>query len=177
MTLRHRAKALLYGTAYRMPARWRRRIVRLVAQKYIVGAVVLLRDADADPDGPGRIMLQRQPPGHGWSIPGGLVNRGEKPIFAAARELHEESGVRVDVADLTPMAPNVLIHTHGRWMDCVYTASVPASTPLIVDGAEVLEANWFRLDSLPPLTVPTARLLSYYGIGPYVGYPESETER
>ena len=30
-----------------------------------------------------------------------------------------------------------------------------------------------RLDALPPLTPPTARLLAYYGIGPYVGYPEA----
>ncbi len=40
------------------------------------------------------------------------------------------------------------------------------------DGAEVIEAAWHPLDNLPPLTIATARLLSYYGIGPYADYPE-----
>jgi hypothetical protein len=35
-----------------------------------------------------------------------------------------------------------------------------------VDGAEVIEAAWHRLDALPRLTGPTARLLAYYDIGP-----------
>jgi hypothetical protein len=43
---------------------------------------------------------------------------------------------------------------------------------LQADGAEVIEAAWHRLDNLPPLTIATARLLSYYGIGPYADYPE-----
>jgi ADP-ribose pyrophosphatase YjhB (NUDIX family) len=172
MTLQHRAKSLLYGTVYRLPGRWRRRLARVVSPKYIVGAVVLVRDSDA-PDDAGRILLQRQPPGHGWSLPGGLINRGERPAQAAARELFEESGVRVDAEDLVAKAPNVLVHTNGRWMDCVFEAWVPADTPFHPDGAEVLEAGWFRLDALPPLTVATARLLAHYGIGPYVDYPEA----
>jgi hypothetical protein len=52
----------------------------------------------------------------------------------------------------------------------VFEASVPASTtPLSVDGAEVLEAAWHPLDALPRLTTPTARLLGRYGIGPMAG--------
>jgi hypothetical protein len=55
----------------------------------------------------------------------------------------------------------------------VFEASVSASAvTLSWDGAEVLEAAWHRLDNLPPLTHSTARLLSYYGIGPYADYPE-----
>jgi ADP-ribose pyrophosphatase YjhB (NUDIX family) len=142
--------------------------------KFIAGAVVIVRDADARDSGigPGRIVLQRQPPGHGWSIPGGLLNRGEAPVVAAARELFEEAGVRVAPADLIAMNPNVLVHSAGRWIDCVFEAWVPGDTEFTVDGGEVLEASWFRLDALPPLTVPTARLLARYGIGPYVAYPE-----
>jgi hypothetical protein len=50
----------------------------------------------------------------------------------------------------------------------VFTVSVPASrTTLVVDGGEVLEAAWFPMDGLPPLTVNTAALLGKYGIGPW----------
>ncbi len=175
MTLRQRLRSQGYRIAYRLPGKWRRLLVRTAMPKYIAGAVVLVFDEssrDNEP-GKGRIVLQRQPPGHGWSVPGGLLNRNETPVVAAARELFEESGVRVDPADLTPMNPNVLVHSAGRWIDCVFSAYVPGDTEFTVDGGEVLEASWFRLDALPPLTVPTARLLAHYGIGPYVDFPET----
>lgn len=40
-----------------------------------------------------------------WELPAGLVEVGESPAAAAARELHEEIGVRVDVAKLAPLGP------------------------------------------------------------------------
>jgi ADP-ribose pyrophosphatase YjhB (NUDIX family) len=172
MTVLRRARAAAYRTAYRIPGRWRRRLVRTVMPKYTIGSVVLVRDADAA--APGRILLLRQPPGHGWSLPGGLMDRGESPVQTAARELFEEAGVKVDPEDLVAMQPNAIVHTRGRWVDCVFEARVPASVGFTVDGGEVLEAAWYRLDALPPLTLPTARLLGTYGIGPYADYPEGQ---
>jgi hypothetical protein len=67
--------------------------------------------------------------------------------------------------------PNAVVHAKG-WVDMVFEASVPASTTtLSVDGAEVYEAAWHPLDDLPPLTLSTARLLAYYGIGPLADQP------
>jgi ADP-ribose pyrophosphatase len=40
-----------------------------------------------------------------WELPAGLVEVGESPAVAAARELHEEIGVRVDAAELAPLGP------------------------------------------------------------------------
>ena len=51
----------------------------------------------------GKILLIRRAfePGAGkWSIPGGLVEVGEKLSEAAARETEEETGVRVEVLEL-----------------------------------------------------------------------------
>jgi ADP-ribose pyrophosphatase YjhB (NUDIX family) len=164
-----RLRKLGFTVFYRLPPKFRRRLVRLGVGKYIVGAVAIVRDADA----PDRMLLLRQPPGAGWSLPAGLLRRGETPVQGCARELAEESGVQLDVADLSPATPSAVVHTRGRWVDMVFEASVPASqVTLAIDGAEVLEAAWHRLDALPPLTPPTAKLLSYYGIGPYADYPE-----
>jgi len=166
-----RLRALGFHVFYRLPTGMRRRLVRLAMPKFIVGAVALVRDSEAT--GGGRLLLLRQPPGVGWSLPAGLLRRHETAVAGCARELFEESGVALSADDLTPAAPNALVHSRGRWVDVVFEASVPASeVTLRVDGAEVLEAAWHRLDNLPPLTPPTARLLSFYGIGPYAEYPE-----
>ncbi len=154
-----------YGVFYRIPIKWRSRLVKLVLHKYVLGAVVLMFDADADADDPGRILLLRQPPGRGWTLPAGLLQKGETPIEGARREAHEETGVLLE--QLEPAVPNAVVHTKGRWVDMVFTARVPAATTeLSVDGAEVWEAAWHRIDELPKLTPATARLLGNFGIGP-----------
>jgi len=161
-----------YGVFYFLPPRTRRRLVRLAMAHYTVGAVALVRDAEQ----PGRLLLLRQPRAAGWSLPAGLLRRGERPADGCVRELYEESGIRVGAADLEPAVPNAVVHTGGRWVDTVFWASVPASAvELRVDGAEIVEAAWHPLANLPPVTVATARLLSYYGIGPYADYPEVRT--
>jgi ADP-ribose pyrophosphatase YjhB (NUDIX family) len=137
-----------------------------------VGAVALVRDSEQ----PGRILLLRQPRAIGWSLPAGLLRRGERPIDGCIRELYEESGIRLSAHDMEPAVPNAVVHTGGRWVDTVFWASVPASTvDLTVDGAEIVEAGWHPVENLPPVTGATARLLAYYGIGPYAGYPEVRT--
>ncbi|MBM0239008.1 NUDIX domain-containing protein [Micromonospora sp. ATA32] len=160
-------RAFAYQLFYRLPIPVRRRLVRLVVPKYIVGAVTLVRDTEAE--GAGRLLLLRQPPGHSWTLPAGLLQRGERPIVGAARELFEESGIRLGTDRLRPATPNALVHDKG-WVDMVFEAEVPASsTELTVDGAEVFEAAWHPLDDLPRLSRATANLLGQYGIGPMAG--------
>jgi ADP-ribose pyrophosphatase YjhB (NUDIX family) len=145
-------------------------LIRLLLGRYMVGAVALVRDAEQ----PERLLLLRQPHAVGWSLPAGLLRRGERPVDGCARELAEESGIRLGPEEFTPAVPNALVHTNGRWVDVVFEATVPASTvTLDVDGAEIIEAGWYAVDSLPPLTLATARLLASYGIGPYADYPEA----
>jgi ADP-ribose pyrophosphatase YjhB (NUDIX family) len=164
-TLRSRTLAAAYPVYYRLPHRVRMWLVRWVAPTYTVGAVVLVRDLHTE-----RLLLLRQPPGRGWSLPAGLLARGETPVAGALRELAEESGIALAPEQLRPAVPNALVHHRGRWVDLVFEATVPAATTsLRVDGAEVLEAAWHHLAELPVLTTPTARLLGCYGIGPWAG--------
>ena len=160
-------RGLAYITFYSMPLPVRRGLAKMVSPRYVVGAVTILRDSEAaGGDGPDRVLLLRQPHRHGWGLPAGLLKRREQPVVGAARELLEETGVRVDPADMTAGSPNAIIHVVGV-VDTIFFASVPASTtPLIVDGAEVLEAAWFPVDDLPRLSANTALVLGRYGIGP-----------
>jgi 8-oxo-dGTP pyrophosphatase MutT (NUDIX family) len=122
---------------------------------------VLLRDAD------GALLLLRQRPWQGWSLPGGLLDRLEEPVDGARRELAEETGVHLDPADLVPATPNAVVYPRAQQIDCVFTATVdPAALDLRLDPVEVQEAGWFPAGALPALTWPTVRLLSSYGLGP-----------
>ncbi|MEV0650916.1 NUDIX domain-containing protein [Phytomonospora sp. NPDC050363] len=167
MVNRRRAGLLrgtVYRVFYRLPRRMQRFLARRISPKYILGAVVLLHDLEGE-----RLLLLRQPPGHGWGLPAGLINRGERPQVAAVRELAEETGVRLEGGtQLVPAEPSAVVHTSGRWVDVVFTARVdPDEVEVSVDGAEVLDAQWHELSALPPLTPASAKLLSHYGIGPY----------
>jgi ADP-ribose pyrophosphatase YjhB (NUDIX family) len=140
----------------------------MIAPKFLVGAVTIIRDAETDDS---QLLLLRQPSHHGWGLPAGLLKRREQAIAGAARELFEETGVRLEPEELTAAVPNAIVHPTGV-VDTVWFGSVPASaTPLRVDGGEVLEAAWFPLDDLPHLTVNTAVLLGRYGIGPRAHQP------
>jgi ADP-ribose pyrophosphatase YjhB (NUDIX family) len=162
--LRGRIATLGFHVFYRMPHGMRVRLVRMATYKYIVGAVVLVRDAEAAE--PGRLLMLRQPSNKGWTLPAGLLQRRESPVRGAVRELAEETGIEAAPEDLRPAVPNAIVHAKG-WVDVVFELTVPASTTVLsVDGAEVHEAAWHPLDALPPMTRPTARLLAMYGIGP-----------
>ena len=54
-------------------------------------------------DRAGRVLVQRRPPGKAlaglWEFPGGKVEPGEDPESALHRELREELGIEVSVAD------------------------------------------------------------------------------
>jgi len=121
--------------------------------------VVLLRDRDD------RLLLVRQPPAEGWSLPGGLLDRREQPRDAAVREVREEIGVTLDPEAVTPIVPNAHVNPWVQQVDLIFTATVDAdATALTVDRVEIGEARWFALDALPPLTGPTFRLLGRAGL-------------
>jgi 8-oxo-dGTP diphosphatase len=152
-----------YRAFYRLPGRVRRRLVKIGGPRYSVGAVTVIRTPALD-----RIVLLRQPPGRGWGLPAGLLKKHEDPAVGAARELFEESGLRLAPADLTPGNPNAIVHTLG-WIDLVFFGTAAADAQFTVDGGEVIEARWWPVDALPALTPNTELLLGVYGIGPAAG--------
>lgn len=82
-----------------------------------VGVGVLLTDA-------GRVLLVQRtvPPGKGlWSLPGGFLDAGEDPRATAAREVLEETGLRVSV---------------GRVLDVFYNGTGPGASIFLLYEAE-----------------------------------------
>src|SRR3954470_6942852 len=131
----------------RMPAPLRRSVVRAGTPSFTVGAVCLVeRD--------GRLLMLRQPHRVGWSLPGGLLDRGESAAEAVQREVHEELGLRVQVG--RPVT--VVVDAPLRRVDVVYRLVVDHALGERV-GGEATSSRWLRPDEVDEMDAPARQIL------------------
>jgi len=131
----------------RLPKRARLWLVRLIAPSHYVGALCLIEHD-------GRLLMLRQSHRWGWTLPGGLLNRGEAPQAAARREVAEETGLDVEVG--LPFA--VVVDTPTRRVDVLFW--VPADhRPGVVAASEAVEAAWLTPEEAGAVDEPTAQAL------------------
>jgi 8-oxo-dGTP diphosphatase len=128
----------------RVPRPVRRRIVRLFAPSFTVGAACAIERED------GALLLVRLVYRNGWGLPGGLINRREEIASCARREVREETGLAIDLMG----EPAVVVDARPQRIDVVYRArpardadadSVEPRSP------EVSDIRWFSPESLPEL--------------------------
>ena len=113
----------------------------------------------------GRYLLIRRAadPDKGmWSVPGGLVEVGEKVKDAAAREALEETGLRVEIVERLGVVDKIMRDDEGRVM---YHFIIVQFMARIVEGEvramdDALEARWVRLSELPSYDI-TASLRDF----------------
>jgi len=135
-----------------LPLGVRRRIVRVIAPKYTVGAMCLIERSD------GRVLLVRQTYRNRWGLPGGLVARREPPADAARREVAEEVGLDVELVG----EPAVVVEAALQRVDVVFRARpAPGADPdaLRTATAEIRTCGWFDPSALPELQAETASAL------------------
>ncbi|MYT20282.1 NUDIX domain-containing protein [Streptomyces sp. SID7760] len=95
------------------------------------------------------------------ALPGGHVDRGETSRFAAARELEEETGIRVaaegldrlDVYDRPDRDPR------GRYVSVAYVVRVPANT-VAQAGDDATAVQWVPLAAPGDLAFDHAEILA-----------------
>jgi ADP-ribose pyrophosphatase YjhB (NUDIX family) len=95
----------------------------------------------------GKLLLIKRGahPGFGrWSIPGGLVELGEKVKDAMVREVKEEVGFDVEAVKLTDVADTIMLDDDGRVQYHFVVVNLMAR---IVGGelktsSDILEASW-----------------------------------
>jgi len=132
----------------RLPASVRRALVRAGTPGFTVGAVCLLeRD--------GRLLMLRQPHRVGWSLPGGLLGRGESAAEAVVREVNEELGLHIEVG--RPVT--VVVDSPLRRVDVVYRVAVVQDIGEKV-GGEATTARWLQPGEVDEMDGPTRQILA-----------------
>lgn len=125
----------------------------------LVGVGAIVRDGD-------RILLVQRgrPPQSGrWSLPGGLVELGERLEDAVRREVQEETGLEVEVVSLAGVFERIVPDAEGRteyhYVLLDYWCR-PAGGVLRA-GSDVSAVCWAALVDLPrlPMTSGTREFL------------------
>lgn len=138
---------------------------RLYPKKPIVGVGALIQDGER------YLLIKRaaEPDAGFWSIPGGLVEVGEKAEDAAVREAKEETGLDVEVVELLGVVDKIvrdddsLIKFHFVIVDYLV---MPKGGSLRA-ASDALEARWVKAEEissyeLSPTLVPLLRRLGLY---------------
>jgi ADP-ribose pyrophosphatase YjhB (NUDIX family) len=130
-----------------LPGRLKRALVRTGTPNYTVGAVCVLEHE-------GRVLFLWQPHRRGWTLPGGLLQRGETPAEAVAREVREEVGLDIDPGD--PLATGV--HPVTQSVDVVYRVRL-AHEPQVELDHEARKSRWWDLGELRDADRETRQIL------------------
>lgn len=84
-----------------------------------------------------------------WSIPAGFIERDERPVNAAARELEEETSLRVEAEDLDLLDNLMVEHPDGKHVVViVFRADISDIEGELSAGDDAEEAEFQKMDEL-----------------------------
>jgi len=139
---------------------------RLYPERPMVGVGVLI-----EKDGKYLLIKRAADPDKGmWSVPGGLVEVGERVRDAAVREVLEETGLRVELVDRLGVVDKIMRDDGGRVR---YHFIIVQFLARIVEGEvramdDALEVRWAGLSEFPSyeLTASLREFLKEIGLYP-----------
>lgn len=92
------------------------------------------------------LLIERKNPPHGWALPGGFVDYGERVETAAIREAKEETGLDVKLERLLYVYSSPDRDPRSHTASVVFIANA-SGTLKAADDAK--NAKFFSLDALP----------------------------
>lgn len=136
----------------RVPVLWQRRILDRANPRFLVGVNGIGVDAA------GGLVLARHSFGSPeWRLLGGFIERRESLPDALRRELHEETGLEIEIG------PLLHADTGYRWarIEIVFAYRLVGGTPRL--SSELHEVRTFPSDSLPPMRADHRGLVERHG--------------
>ncbi len=115
-------------------------------ERPIVGAGALMIEN-------GKLLLIKRgaKPGQGrWSIPGGIVELGERVQDAIVREVKEECGLDIEVEELVDVFDSITRDEKGRiqYQFVVVNFLAKIRGGILKNADDVLEARWVQLNEV-----------------------------
>lgn len=133
-----------------LPRRVRLALLHALAPSHTVGALCFVEHE-------GRLLMLRQHHRRGWTLPGGLLNRGENAARAVEREVREETGLHVQV--LLPFG--VVVEPRARRVDVLFHVPVD-DRPVVTAGSEAIRASWLTPDEAGTVDDPTRQAFAMF---------------
>lgn len=103
-------------------------------------------------DEAGRVLLGLRSDTHRWALISGVLEPGEEPSLAVAREVEEETGIRASVGPLAAIRiTHPITYPNGdqaQYLDLVFLCQALGDEPRVCDD-ESLAVGWFGLGALP----------------------------
>lgn len=121
-------------------------LIKLYLSENHVRVRVLIVNEDKE------LLLVRSWFGHQkWSLPGGGIQRVEQPVEAAAREVFEETGIRIGVDDLHELGTFANPDPKRSYTIACFKLEIPKRPPHLAyhRRIEMLDAAWFPMTHLP----------------------------
>lgn len=89
-----------------------------------------------------------------WNLPAGSAENFEKITDAAIRETYEETGLKVKLTGVLPIAERII---KDKTFIAVRFVAEVISGDLKVDNKEIIAAKWFNIQEIEEMTKETLR--------------------
>ncbi|MFZ0158134.1 MAG: NUDIX domain-containing protein [Kineosporiaceae bacterium] len=128
-----------------LPRALRLLLVRRLTPDFTVGALCIIEHE-------GRVLMLRQRHRPGWTLPGGLLDRGEDALHCVQREVLEETGLVIRAAE--PLT--TVVDPHERRVDVIFHVPV-VTVPHVVPSSEAVSAGWLLPTEIGAVDGPTVQ--------------------
>ncbi len=130
-------------------------MVRPVTPLLTVDIVIEMLDRPGHPI----VLIERKHPPHGWALPGGFVDVGERLEQAAVREAREETSLSVELVALLGCYSDPTRDARGHTVSAVYVATA-SGVAAARDDAKALD--FFDAGEYPELAFDHAQIIEDY---------------
>ena len=106
------------------------------------------------------LLIERANPPHGWALPGGFVDEGERVETAAIREVEEETGIQVQLDQLLYVYSDPKRDLRQHNLSIVFTSDVTHQVVEPKGQDDANEAQFFPVTNLPRLVFDHGEIIS-----------------